>query len=102
MADTARPWEVVVGRDGKITILGGKDGRSVVALLPPGHLEDAWLIAAAPELLEAAARTAAAICGRNVSGLDDVVEALEEAMALAAPILPQTRTKFAVEGTTGR
>jgi len=96
VADTARPWEVVVGRDGKITVLGGKDGRSVVALLPPGHLEDAWLIAAAPELLDAATRAAAVI------SCPDIAEALEEAMALAAPILPQTRTKFAVEGTTGR
>ena len=87
---TPGPWRIrrKQGRGYRIYAPGN---RLVVADVPPGHPADAFIIAAAPDLLAAALRVSIILENREVEGIEEPRQALDAAIAAAMPMLPVQR-----------
>ena len=90
---TPGPWRIRRLGEGKGYRIYAANGKTTVAEVPAGHAADAFLVAAAPDLLAAALRVSAALLAREVEGAEAPCQALDEAIAEAMPILVAQRAE---------
>lgn len=87
--ETPGPWRIRrLAQSKGYCIYGGGANKTTVALVPAKHPADAFVVAAAPDLLAAALRVSAVLEARQVEGIEGPLKALNEAITAAMPMIP--------------
>jgi len=84
---TPGPWRIRRKADGGGYRIYAANGKATVAEVPAGHAADAFLVAAAPDLLAAALRLASALDVPEVGDVEAARQVLDEAIGEAMPML---------------
>jgi len=82
---TPGPWRIRRLGDGKGYRIYAASNKTLVAEVPAGHVADAFLVAAAPDLLAAALRLALALGAPEVGDVEAARQELEDAIGVAMP-----------------
>lgn len=90
---TPGPWRIRRLGDGKGYRIYAASNKALVAEVPAGHVADAYLIAAAPDLLAAALRLSLALGVPEVGDVEPARQELEEAIGVAMPMLMAQRAQ---------
>lgn len=90
---TPGPWRIRRKADGAGYRIYAANGKATVAEVPAGHVADAFLVAAAPDLLAAALRLASALGAPEVGDVEAARQMLDEAIAEAMPMLMAQRAQ---------
>ena len=90
---TPGPWRIRRMGDGKGYRIYAAGNKALVAEVPAGHVADAYLIAAAPDLLAAALRVSLALGVPEVGDVEAARQELEEAIGVAMPMLMAQRAQ---------
>jgi len=90
---TPGPWRIRRLGEGKGYRIYAAKGKATVAEVPAGHVADAFLVAAAPDLLAAALRLASALGAPEVGDVEAARQELREAIAEAMPMLMVQRAE---------
>jgi hypothetical protein len=89
----AGPWRIRRLGDGKGYRIYAASGKATVAEVPAGHVADAFLVTAAPDLLAAALGLSLALEVPEVGGVEAARQMLDEAIAEAMPMLMVQRAE---------
>jgi len=90
---TPGPWRIRRLGEGKAYRIYAASNKALVAEVPAGHVADAYLIAAAPDLLAAALRVSLALGVPEVGDVEAARQELEEAIGVAMPMLMVQRAE---------
>ncbi len=90
---TPGPWRIRRLGEGKGYRIYAANGKATVAEVPDGHPADAFLVAAAPDLLAAALRLSAALEVPEVGDVEAARQVLDEAIGVAMPMLMAQRAQ---------
>lgn len=90
---TPGPWRIRRLGDGKGYRIYAASGKATVAEVPAGHVADAFLIAAAPDLLAAALRLSLALEVPELGDVEVARQELEDAIGVAMPMLMAERAE---------
>ena len=90
---TPGPWRIRRLGEGKGYRIYAASNKALVAEVPGGHVADAYLIAAAPDLLAAALRLSLALEVPEVGDVEAARQELEEAIGVAMPMLMAERAQ---------
>lgn len=90
---TPGPWRIRRLGDGKGYRIYAASNKALVAEVPAGHVADAYLVAAAPDLLAAALRLSLALEVPEVGDVEPARQVLEEAIGVAMPMLMAQRAQ---------
>jgi hypothetical protein len=90
---TPGPWRIRRLGEGKGYRIYAVSNKALVAEVPAGHVADAFLVAAAPDLLAAALRLALALGAPEVGDVEAARQELREAIAEAMPMLMVQRAE---------
>mgnify|MGYP001247259630 CR=1 FL=1 len=90
---TPGPWLIRQLAHSKGYRVYAANGKATIAEVPAGHVAEAYLIAAAPDLLAAALRLSLALAVPEVGDVEAAGQELEQAIAEAMPMLMAERAE---------
>ena len=90
---TPGPWRIRRMADGGGYRIYAASNKALVAEVPGGHVADAYLVAAVPDLLAAALRLSLALEVPEVGDVEAARQELEEAIGVAMPMLMAQRAQ---------
>lgn len=90
---TPGPWRIRRMAEGKGYRIYAASNKALVAEVPAGHVADAYLVAAAPDLLAAALRLSLALGVPEVGDVEAAGQELKQAIAEAMPMLMAQRAE---------